>query len=74
MDNNKHEILNKIEIIDKKIDKLLEIVETNKTNCEKMEKHITFIENIYDNVKNPLGYLCNKVKTLSGSSNYSLEN
>tara|TARA_B110000238_G_scaffold182407_1_gene208152 strand:+ start:782 stop:997 length:216 start_codon:yes stop_codon:yes gene_type:complete len=69
-----NEIFKKIELINEKVDRLLEIVETNKQNCEKMEKHITFIENIYDNVKNPLGYLCNSVKSLSRGINYSLEN
>ena len=71
---NENELLKKIEIINNKIDKLLEISEKNKENCDKMDKHINFIENIYDNIKNPLGYICSKVKNISGNSNYSLEN
>ena len=69
-----NEIIEKIEIINSKIDKILEIIENNKKNCEKMENHITFIESVYDNIKNPLGYICSKVKNISGTSNYSLEN
>ena len=40
-----------------------------------MGEHIDFIEKIYDNVKSPLGYLCNKINYLKGNDNnkYSLE-
>ena len=34
-----------------------------------MAGHINFVENVYDKVKKPLGYICNKVKILSGNSN-----
>ena len=38
-----------------------------------MSEHIDFIDNVYDNVKNPLGFICNKVGGFMGSSqNYSL--
>ena len=57
--------MNKIEIqinqIEDKIDKILEIVETNKNNCQKMSSHIDFIERIYENVKAPMDYICNNV-------------
>lgn len=43
-------------------------------NCKKMSDHIDFIETVYDNVKNPLGFLCNKLNVFSGNSNYTLEN
>tara|TARA_B110001450_G_C17515358_1_gene438207 strand:- start:77 stop:292 length:216 start_codon:yes stop_codon:yes gene_type:complete len=69
-----NELSKKIEQIDKKIDKILEIIEENKENCKKMKHHITFIESVYENVKNPLGYLCNKVKIFSSETKYSLEN
>jgi hypothetical protein len=35
--------------------------------CKKMGSHIDFIENVYNNVKHPLGFLCNKIKYISGS-------
>ena len=71
MDN---ELLNKMIKIDEKLDKILKIIEKNTENCEKMSDHIDFIENIYENIKNPLGYICNKVKAISGNNTYSLEN
>ena len=32
-----------------------------------MSKHIDFVDNVYDTVKNPLGFLVNKMNTLIGS-------
>tara|TARA_Y100000591_G_C21566504_1_gene561236 strand:- start:77 stop:505 length:429 start_codon:yes stop_codon:yes gene_type:complete len=43
-----------------------------KDNCEKMKNHIDFVENVYDNVKNPLGYLCNKLNFFAKDDNYQL--
>ncbi len=57
----------KMECIDKKLDFIIEFFEKDvKKNCDKMGEHIDFVENIYDNVKNPLGYLCSKINYLSG--------
>jgi len=60
--------------IEEKLDKILELLENKVTkNCEKMSEHIDFIDNVYDSVKNPLGFICNKVGILMGSSeNYVL--
>lgn len=71
----------------KKIDSRLENIENdisdikNQLNnnlskdCKKMSDHIDFIERVYDNVKNPLGYLCSKLNFYSNdNNNYSLEN
>ena len=52
----------KIENLSKKIDG--EVLE----ECKKMGSHIDFVENVYDNVKHPLGYICKKIKGLTGSS------
>ena len=57
----------KLDKIDKKLDFIIEFFEKDvKKNCDKMGEHIDFVENVYDNVKNPLGYLCNKISYLSG--------
>ena len=43
--------------------------------CKKMSSHIDFVEGVYDTVKHPLGYLCNKIKSLSNrNNNYTLTN
>jgi hypothetical protein len=60
--------------IDQKIDIIINILNKDvKDKCNKMGEHIDFIENVYDNVKNPLGYLCNKLNSITDTSNYSLE-
>ena len=57
----------KIENIEKKIDS--DIVD----ECKKMGNHINFVENVYENVKHPLGYINNKIKNFMGNEKtYSL--
>ena len=64
----------KMETLETKLDKILNILQGDIVeNCEKMGKHINFVERIYENVKRPLGYVCNKVKYFSKGKNYSLE-
>ena len=60
--------LNKnIEEVNIKIDKLsVHIDDDLIPECKKMGSHIDFVENVYDTVKHPLGYLCTKIKRLSG--------
>ena len=38
-----------------------------------MSQHIDFIERVYDNVKNPLGYICNKLNYYTSNTQYDLE-
>ena len=33
-----------------------------------MGEHIDFVETVYENVKNPLGYICGKINYLAGKS------
>lgn len=42
--------------------------------CKKMGSHIDFVETVYDNVKHPLGYINNKIKSIIGKEDsiYSL--
>jgi len=63
-----------IEKLNTKIDNLTENVDENLVECKKMGEHINFIEKVYENVKHPLGYLCNKIKRLTGrgEENYTL--
>ena len=52
----------KIDSINNKVDE--EVLE----ECKKMGSHIDFVENVYDTVKHPLGFICNKIKGITGSS------
>jgi hypothetical protein len=76
---------NNIESIKEKMEDLEESLDDELIpECKKMGSHIVFIESVYDTVKHPLGYLCNKIKSLSGknddytltdiSNNETLEN
>lgn len=77
VDTSYCEIITLLTTIDSKIDKLsLELEEIKqlvnddlKNQCEKMGEHIDFIEDVYDNVKHPLTFICNKIKSISGSNN-----
>ena len=52
----------KINENNEKIDLILKILRDNiSEKCKKMEEHIDFVENVYDAVKNPLGYICNTI-------------
>jgi len=56
----------RIETLEKKIDKLTEIVNNQVVGeCKKMSDHITFIENVYTTVKSPLEYVCGYFRTTS---------
>jgi hypothetical protein len=57
------EIINKLEILNKKIDILIE----NKDNTilEKMSNHIDFVDSIYDNIKRPFHFLMDTVNSIN---------
>lgn len=56
-----------------KLNKILELLENDVApNCNKMSTHIDFIDKVYDTVKSPLNFMCNKVNILSGNQNNSL--
>lgn len=42
-----------------RIEKLL--IESVGKNCEKMGSHIDFVESVYNTVRHPLSYICNKI-------------
>ena len=70
-------LIKKNEILEEKLDTVLSILNNEVVeNTQKMSKHIDLIENIYNNVKSPLGYLCNKINYLKGSdkTEYAIEN
>lgn len=56
-----------------KLNKIIELIENDVSpNCNKMSSHIDFVDNVYDTVKSPLNFMCNKVNLLSGDQNNSL--
>ena len=50
-----------------KLNKIIELIENDVApNCNKMSSHIDFVDKVYDTVKSPLNFMCNKVNVLSG--------
>ena len=65
VENRLSELEKQYSRIEEKLDLIISIFKKDVApNCAKMSGHIDFVENVYDNVKNPLGYLCNKVGSL----------
>ena len=68
LDKKIDHLTDKLEIVEEKIDNIYNKIDCDVTKeCKKMGEHIDFIENVYDNVKHPLGYICNKIKSFSSS-------
>jgi len=75
LENKIVDLAEKFNQIDEKLDRIIDFFQTDiKENCDKMGEHIDFVENVYENVKNPLGYICNKLSYVSGTTQYTLEN
>lgn len=56
-----------------KLNKITDLLERDiSPNCNKMSSHIDFVDKVYDNVKSPLNFMCNKINILSGNDNNSL--
>lgn len=56
-----------------KLNKITDLLERDiSPNCNKMSSHIDFIDKVYDTVKSPLNFMCNKINILSGNDNNSL--
>jgi aconitase B len=52
--------------LERKIDKLTtRLDEVVLVECKKRGTHIDFVEVVYENVKHPLGYICNKFNYLT---------
>ena len=62
--------------LENKLDTIIDLLNKDvKPSTTKMTAHIDFVEAVYENVKNPLGFLCNKIRLLAGNTigNYALE-
>ena len=62
------------ERIEQKLDEILFILKKDiSKNTKKMGDHIDFVETVYENVKSPLGFLCNTITHYIGSTKYTLD-
>jgi hypothetical protein len=75
MENKLDELRTLVIDLHKKVDNLqAKMDEEMVPECKKMGTHIDFVENVYDNVKHPLGYICNRVRYYTGGTTYTLTN
>jgi len=66
----------KLTDLEDKLDTIIYLLNKEvKPSTTKMTAHIDFVEAVYENVKNPLGFLCNRIGLLAGNTigNYTLE-
>ena len=56
----------KIDILEKKVDRILELLESD---CKKLRNHIDFVEHVYDNVKTPFNYVMDRVNGMINITN-----
>ena len=55
----------KIDNINQQLIDILILLNDNKRDCEKMSSHIDFIDGVYDKLKLPIDYVCNKMNSIS---------
>ena len=55
----------KIDNINQQLIDILILLNDNKRDCEKMSSHIDFIDGVYDKLKLPIDYVCNKINRIS---------
>ena len=54
-------IENRLREIDDKLTELIILMNDNKRDCEKMSTHIDFIDSVYEKLKAPIDYVCNRL-------------
>ena len=56
----KESLQNILTLILTELKEIKEEIKTLKKDTDKMKDHIDFVEDVYQNVKNPLTYICSK--------------
>ncbi len=63
------EIMDKVQIIEKKIDLIILHLNGLNKDTKKMSDHIDFIDKTYDKMSAPLMWVCDKVNNIRGVKN-----
>ena len=61
IDKKTDSIENRLREIDDKLTELIILMNDNKRDCEKMSTHIDFIDSVYEKLKAPIDYVCNRL-------------
>ena len=73
LENKIDELRKEVKDISKKLDIVMEKLQVSADECARMGNHITFVEGIYDSVKSPLNYICEKVNHYRETNIFMLE-
>ena len=66
------DIEKKVQNLEEKIEKLVNLLENVKEDTHKMSTHIDFIDNVYSKISMPLFWICDKVISIkSNGINYN---
>lgn len=57
-------ILNKLDEIVKRLDRIEDDIKYLKNGNDNMTEHISFVENVYDTIKSPFYFIMNKVRPI----------
>ena len=60
-----HDVHERVERIEEKLDKIINLLEHNQKSADKMSDHIDFIDGVYSKVKSPLNTIFNAVSRFS---------
>lgn len=58
-------IFKRLDKIDQNLAYIKANIDKNTNNCDKMGEHIDFVESVYNHIKHPLSFLCNKINLYS---------
>jgi hypothetical protein len=59
--------------LESKVDYIIELLEKSKESNQRIERHITFIERIYEQLHTPLSYFKNQIMWLLGRPTAELD-
>tara|TARA_Y100000816_G_C25911129_1_gene475193 strand:+ start:209 stop:487 length:279 start_codon:yes stop_codon:yes gene_type:complete len=62
-------ILKKLELIESKLDNLIEQNKKISKETQRMDSHVTFVEGVYDTVKSPFHFMMNRINKISYLTN-----
>tara|TARA_B100000768_G_scaffold61260_1_gene59352 strand:- start:12041 stop:12322 length:282 start_codon:yes stop_codon:yes gene_type:complete len=66
------DIEKKVQNLEEKFEKLVNLLENVKEDTGKMSTHIDFIDNVYSKIRMPLFWICDKVNSIkSNGINYN---
>jgi archaellum component FlaC len=61
-------LLDKLNLIDAKLNNVEKRLDDIQGSCQKMDDHISFVDNTYETLRSPLDYFREKINQISGGN------